>query len=537
MLSEITKILEIGFLNGILWFPFVLTIGLLYRYLKFIDVSIDGIAVINCIVFTITWNNTHSLVLGLITTIGVSAILYSLVSLLIYELKINNLLAGIIFTLVLHSISVVLVGESLTLDYETLPFLSTTGSILLISFSLAIITDIFFRTNIGIKIKVSSDNYNANVAAKSRILILLIYVFCGVVLSIGSILYTSRIGMSRSGGSFEFLISSLCSFLFVDRIINYVIGKLNNPRKGYSHRLYIVFSIFQSPVFKALVGSILFQIIILFIIFYTANPAYWKLIFGIILLFTIAAPKMKYFKIPRLRINKKENGVILSAITFEYHNGYEIRKIFCNLNCKFENGITIIWGNNGTGKTTLLKLLNGELRPTKGRIYKNGTDITNYSKNERSIFSINQNPYNSLSTNSTVYENIIAAKKFRFIESLRIGSISQLYQKGESAAFIDQFKFDSSLWVQQVGNLSGGQAQKINLFISTIAKADIILGDEPTSGMDDINFKLFLDVLDYLKNKNVATIIVTHDKRLKEYSGLHYSIQNGKINATNYEQL
>ena len=492
MLQELNDILRIGFFDGIRWFPMVLTVGILFKYLKFIDVSIDGIVVISSICFTFLWNGTQSLFISFSCTALVAIVSYSFVSFLIYELKINGILAGIIFTLILHSLSVILIGESLSLDYSRLPFLNSTISTLIIAISLAVIIEFFFRSNIGIKIKVASDNFNVNVPSNPRILILTIYVIAGFILSIGVVIYTSNLGLSRSGGGFEFLITSLSSFLFIDRIIDILVGAISKSQKGYSFKWYLIFSTTQSPVFKAIIGSVLFQIIVLMIIYYTANPTLWKLIFGLALLFTVAKPGTKIQNSKRQSFcDKNLNGVFLTDLSFNYDNGYEKREVFRNLNCHFEKGINIVWGDNGAGKTSLLKLLSGELKPAAGFIIKDGMHITDKDKNKRRVFYITQNPYSSLSIDSTVYENIIASKRFKYRDWLKIPSIKDslsslniILRRNHN----NGFEINDSFGVQKVSNLSGGQAQKLNLFISNVSDADIILADEPTSGIDAYNF-------------------------------------------------
>jgi ABC-type multidrug transport system ATPase subunit/ABC-type uncharacterized transport system permease subunit len=529
MNNEILEILQIGFFDGIRWFPFVLAVGILFKYLKTIDVSVDGIAVISTICFTLLWNYTQSILLSFTGTAIISIVSYSLVSFFIYELKINNILAGIIFTLILHALSVIIIGESLPLKYEKLSFLDSSLVLLIITGSLAILTEFFFRTNLGIKIKTASDNYNINITTNPRLLILFIYAFAGIVLSVGAVVYTSKLGLSRSGGGFEFLITALSSFLFIDRIIDFLLKIINKPSNDYSYKHYLIFSFLQSPVFKALIGSILFQIIVLLIIFYTANSASWKLIFGIILLITVAKPQLQLYFNKKIKPISDSNSLLIKDISFEFDNGYEKRKIFENLNCEFQKGINLVWGNNGSGKTTLLKLLSGELKASSGHIYKYNKEVTNLSKSERRVFYITQNPYSSLSINSSVYENVLAVKDFSFFKNLQFTSLKKLGKTIDFSIFDEGFNSKNSYWIQKAGTLSGGQAQKLNLLLSSISPVNIILADEPTSGMDDKNFNIFLKFLTYIKIKSCIIIIVTHDKRLIEYPAFHYQINNNKL--------
>ncbi|MHB8336128.1 MAG: ATP-binding cassette domain-containing protein [Ignavibacteriaceae bacterium] len=532
MLYNLSGILQIGFLDGLRWFPFVLTIGLLYKYLNIIDISIDGVSIISSIFFSFIWNSYHSFLFAFVGTSFITIILYWIVSFLIYELKINNILAGIIFTLILYSLSVIFIGESYQLDYSKLTFLNSPFNLILIVSFLAISIELFFRSNLGTKIRVVSDNQNVNLFSNARLLIFGIYSIAGFVLSFGVILYTSNLGLSRAGGGFEFLITSLSSYLFIDRIIEIFLNLFSRHGEKYSYKRYLIFSLFKSPVFKAIIGSIFFQIIVLTIIYYTANPAYWKLFFGLVLLLTIAKPQMKFSFFSDSNVNIEDKGLYLKNLYFSYDNGYEQRKVFSNLTCHFMHSINLIWGDNGAGKTSLLRLIIGEITPINGKIYSDGIEISNLKRHKRNIFYIAQNPFSSLSPNTTVYENIIATIRNKYLNLFSLSSPLKSIQYIDKTLIKDYNSggnISDSFWVQNVSKLSGGQAQKLNLLISSVSSANIILADEPTSGMDNINFDLFINFIKYLENKGKLVIIVTHDIRFTNFVAEHFKIIDGDI--------
>ncbi len=526
-MNNITNILEIGFFDGLTWFPIVLAIGIIYKYLKTIDVSIDGITVISSIIFTSIFNYTNSLLLSFAATAFVAVINYCIISFLSTELRINNILSGIILSLILHSVSVIFIGESIPLNYESLAYINSHFATIVITILLGLITLIFFKSRYGIKLKIAADNPNANIPDNSRVLSLMIYILSGLILSIGAVLYTSKIGLARSGGGFEFLITALSSFLFTDRIIDSIINGMNRKKNSFSYSKYYTYSIIQSPVFKALVGSIVFQIAVFFIIYYTSNPAYWKLIFGIILLVTVARPIFKKW-MADTKIIVGHQGIAFRNLSFQYDSGYEKRKVFSEIDLDFTYGLNILWGSNGVGKTSLLKLISGDLIPDSGSVVKDGKNVTALKRNERKVFFIKQVPYDSLSVNSTVFENAVSVSN-RF-------SISKFEMKNKDVSQIGKFNFgiqfgkQNPFWVQSAGSLSGGQAQKLNLFLCSISNADIILADEPTSGIDNENFQLFIKFVNEIVSATKSiVIIVTHDQRLKQLAGRHYLLSNNLI--------
>lgn len=506
-MNEFFSILRLGFVDGIVWFPIVLAVGLIYKYLKVIDVSIDGITIISTICFTLVYNATASIFVAVISTISLSVICYLIISVFTINLKINNILAGIIFTLILHSISVLTVGESVKLNYESLRFLNEIWVIILIVAILYLIMEYFLNTIFGVKIKVTTDSLRFNGTISTNNATRIVYIASGIVLGIGAIIYTAQIGSARSGGGFEFLITALSSYLFVDKFINLFSSKLQHSSK------YHLYKAIQSPVFKSLLGSIFFQIIVNVIIFYTNNPIYWKLIFGTILLLLVSD-----YKITLLKNNKfnfpVNNDLSLTNVDFAYADTFKRVEVFNNLNITFPVGLNFVWGGNGCGKSTLLKLIEGSLNPDNGIISYRKTNITRLPKNKRNTFFIPQQPYQSLSTSSSVMENVIATKKF---------SVLRMFGLAKTDKQFEDYQIEAT---QLTGNLSGGQAQWLNLELCKIGDDSIILADEPTSGLDLPNFNLFLDFIQKQSLLGKTIIIVTHDTRFKNIEANHINLNS-----------
>jgi ABC-type Mn2+/Zn2+ transport system ATPase subunit/ABC-type uncharacterized transport system permease subunit len=529
-MEAITNIFQIGLLNGLVWFPLVLCIGILYKYLKIIDVSIDGIAVVSAITFTYSFNYTNSPTLAFVSTFVVASSCYLIMSWLINELKINSLLSGILFSLVLHAISVILIGESAILNYSAITYLNKPLTLILVTLIIIILFEFFTNTRLGIKAKVITDNPKIFSRISPRFYNILIYFLCALFLSVGIILYTTKIGMCRSGGGFEFLITSLSSFLFIDRLLDLLVKMSPNSIRTKPYYYYL-YSFIQSPVFKALIGSVLFQIIILLIVFYTNNPAYWKLIFGLTLVLLVAKPHTSLNKKKSLKWDS-DASISLNNISFAYTNGYENRVLFDNFNVRFSNGINIISGGNGIGKTTLIKLIKGDLKPSKGTIIANGINITNSKSLYKNVFLFSQVSFNSFSTESSVFENLIAVKPYSKTEIFKFAKVNEIIHD------IKIFELDKTnqIWKQSAGNLSGGQAQKLNTLLCRNANPEIILADEPSSGLDDKSFDMFKDFIEEQHKLGKLIIIVTHDSRLLNLRAKHFKMTTNRISYESNEK-
>ena len=170
----------------------------------------------------------------------------------------------------------------------------------------------------------------------------------------------------------------------------------------------------------------------------------------------------------------------------------------------------LLLGESGCGKTTLLHLVGGLLRPRQGRIEISNIDLTRLSEPELDQFRANNLGFifqkNHLITALTVKQNILMAPFLaaKEQESSRIDEI--LNELGLSS------KINS-----RVSELSQGQVQRVAIARAIINRPAYILADEPTSSLDDSHCQSVIDLLLSMANQNKSTLLVaTHDQRLKD---------------------
>ena len=150
------------------------------------------------------------------------------------------------------------------------------------------------------------------------------------------------------------------------------------------------------------------------------------------------------------------------------------KKVLTNISLAVEEEIfTTILGPAGAGKTTLVKIIAGTLKPDKGKIYLGDRDITHVRPRFRRVAMVSQG-YN-LYPNLTAYENIAsslrAQKKPAAEVEKRVKAQAELLHISE---LLDQRPYE----------LSGGQCQRVALGRALIKEADIYLLDEPLTGLD-----------------------------------------------------
>ena len=219
-----------------------------------------------------------------------------------------------------------------------------------------------------------------------------------------------------------------------------------------------------------------------------------------------------------MEILKVEN---LSKI---YNLGNEEIKAIDNISFEIKKGEFIaLIGASGSGKSTLLHLLGGVDKPTQGKIFLEGQDITNLSEDELAIIrrrkiGIIYQFYNLIQT-LNVEENIkltilLDNKK---VNPKRLEAIlSVLDMKDRRKFFPDQ--------------LSGGQQQRVAIGRSLIYSPLLILADEPTGNLDSKNSDMIVKLFKNLNKKlNQTIIIATHNLEIAKQADRVLELKDGKI--------
>ena len=193
---------------------------------------------------------------------------------------------------------------------------------------------------------------------------------------------------------------------------------------------------------------------------------------------------------------------------------YEIndRKIIKEVTCSIEEGITVIKGPNGSGKTTFLKLLFGMIYPTNGNI------VRHFNTKIMEISFIFQEP---IFLNRSVEDNL---KHVLYCKSIKKKDWRKMIHK-----IVTEYSLEHLL-KSQIKDLSGGELQLLSLIRSMIINPSILIYDEPTNNLDDDNIELVTKIIKDINNQGLSLIMVSHSSILDniiKYNQLY--IKNGSI--------
>jgi ABC-type multidrug transport system ATPase subunit len=207
--------------------------------------------------------------------------------------------------------------------------------------------------------------------------------------------------------------------------------------------------------------------------------------------------------------SKSEAKVSLSAnnVTYRFadsENGIQ------NFNFYEESGQLIgILGVSGTGKSTLLNLLNGNLKPQRGNILINGYDINNVKEKNELKGIIGYIPQDDLLIEElTVYQNLYYNARL-CLSNLPVSRIRKI---------VSRIMIDLDLWESRdlrVGNpldkvISGGQRKRINIALELVREPYVLFVDEPTSGLSSVDSEVVINLLKEQTYKGKLVVVNIH---------------------------
>ena len=157
-------------------------------------------------------------------------------------------------------------------------------------------------------------------------------------------------------------------------------------------------------------------------------------------------------------------------------------------------GIFAVLGPNGSGKTTLIKSILGMVIPDKGDIKISGESVLKKWKYRNEI--------NYLPQIANFPANLSVKELIRMVKNLRP-------KEANDQALIERFGLESFL-DKKLGNLSGGTKQNVNIVLTFMFESELIILDEPTTGLDPISLIHLKEIIREEREKGKTILITTH---------------------------
>ncbi len=195
------------------------------------------------------------------------------------------------------------------------------------------------------------------------------------------------------------------------------------------------------------------------------------------------------------------------AIRFEHvTKSYGEREILNDFNMEIRRGefLTII-GSSGSGKTTVLKLINGLISPTFGIIYVDGKDI---SKEDQTLLRRN---IGYVIQGIGLFPHMTVRKNIAYVPGL-LNHRDKEKTRRAVERLIDVVGLEQEMLDRYPSELSGGQRQRVGIARALTANPDILLMDEPFGAVDEITRKMLQnEILRIHEQLGVTIVFITHD--------------------------
>jgi putative ABC transport system ATP-binding protein len=208
--------------------------------------------------------------------------------------------------------------------------------------------------------------------------------------------------------------------------------------------------------------------------------------------------------------DRQHSGVTARDITIEYSSGGYVARPIDGLDLDASAGeLVLLLGASGCGKTSLLSVLAGILRPARGKAVVAGAEVTALhgaalTKYRRETVGVVFQAFN-LVPSLTALENTMAPLRAAHVPRPKARERAQMLL--EQVGLADRVHF-------RPGDMSGGQQQRVAIARALVHDPPVVLADEPTAHLDYIQVEGVLRIVRDLADAGRTVIVATHDERL-----------------------
>ena len=197
-----------------------------------------------------------------------------------------------------------------------------------------------------------------------------------------------------------------------------------------------------------------------------------------------------------------------------------------------EGEFVSVVGSNGSGKTTMLNIISGDVLPDGGPVELKGKDITKMKNfvRAKNIARVFQNPAMGTCPSMTILENMSIAdnkgKRYGLTRGLNLKRKDFYRSQLQILGMGLENRLDTL-----TGTLSGGQRQALALIMATMSKPDILLLDEHTAALDPKSADIVMELTrDVVEESKITTVMITHNLRYAvEYGTRAIMMHEGNV--------
>ncbi len=210
----------------------------------------------------------------------------------------------------------------------------------------------------------------------------------------------------------------------------------------------------------------------------------------------------------------------LKDVCFQVNEDAKDKEILKNINLKLDDRFVAITGPNGGGKSTLARVIAGIVRPTSGKIYLDGVDITDYSITERAKAGI-----------SFAFQQPVRFKGLTVKDLITLASGKDI-SVAEACSYLSEVGLCAKDYIGREVNasLSGGELKRIEIAMVIARGTKLSIFDEPEAGIDLWSFQNLIQVFEHMHEKiNGSILIISHQERILNIADRIVLIADGEV--------
>jgi Fe-S cluster assembly ATP-binding protein len=210
----------------------------------------------------------------------------------------------------------------------------------------------------------------------------------------------------------------------------------------------------------------------------------------------------------------------LKNVSYEVSDENDNKEILKDISFTIDERFVAITGPNGGGKSTLAKLVAGIIKPTSGRIFLDGKDITDLSITDRAKSGI-----------SFAFQQPVRFKGITVKDLIRF-AVGHDISTTEACAYLSEVGLCAKDYINRELNasLSGGEAKRIEIAMTMARGTSLSIFDEPEAGIDLWSFQSLIKVFEHLHEKaGGSIIIISHQERILNIADKIIVLADGQI--------
>ena len=185
--------------------------------------------------------------------------------------------------------------------------------------------------------------------------------------------------------------------------------------------------------------------------------------------------------------------------------------------------LTVVTGRSGGGKTTLLNMLSGLLKPSEGSVQLDGQDL--YAMDDQALSRFRCKRFGVIPQGHAALYSLSVLENVAFPAALYESGVDV---ENHALELLDRFGIES-LRDASPSELSGGELRRVSIARALINRPDVVFADEPTADLDDENTRVVLGFLREIADAGTAVMLVTHETAALDYAHRCFRMDAGTL--------